>query len=69
MKDPRHTCTRCGDAYPAARHALGYRTCLDCGDRAATEERTSWTVVCTPKGHYTRITRPEELRGLNQKPR
>lgn len=63
------TCRDCGDTYPAKRHALGYRICLDCGDRAASEERTGWTVVCTPKGHYTRITRPEELKGLNQKPR
>lgn len=67
MTDP--TCTHCGDTYPTRRHALGYRTCLDCGDREAANARTSWTIVCTPKGHYTRITNPEELKGLSQKPR
>lgn len=67
MTDPE--CTVCGDAYPEKRAALGYTTCLDCGDRAAAEERTSWTVCCTPKGHYTRITRKEELKWLNQKAR
>jgi hypothetical protein len=62
-------CTVCGDAYHPRRAALGYQTCLDCGDRAAAEERTSWTVTCTPKGHYTRITNKEELKCLNQKSR
>jgi len=63
------TCRTCGEPYSAKRHALGYTTCLDCGDLAAAEQRTSWTIVCTPKGHYTRVTNPEELKQLNQKTR
>lgn len=60
------TCRTCGEPYSARRRALGYRTCLDCGDRAAFEERTSWTIVVSAKGHYTRITDPEDLKELNK---
>ncbi len=59
-------CTVCGDAYHPRRAALGYQTCLDCGDRAAAEERTSWTIVVSSKGHYTRITDLEDLKELNK---
>jgi hypothetical protein len=62
-------CIACGTDYPTQRAALGYNTCLDCGDFAARTERLTWTIVCTPKGHYTRITSKEELKCLNQKPR
>ena len=67
MSDPE--CHVCGESYSQRRAALGYRTCLDCGDKAAAEERTSWTITCTAKGHYTRITNKEELKCLNQKSR
>jgi len=62
-------CRQCGGFYSERRAALGYDTCLECGDKAAASERTSWTIVCTPKGHYTRITNKEELKCLSQKPR
>lgn len=62
-------CKDCGDTYPDARRALGYTTCLDCGEEAAREARMGWCVVPTPKGHYTRITNKEELKHLNQKSR
>lgn len=67
MSDPE--CHVCGETYSQRRAALGYRTCLDCGDKAAAEERTSWTVVVLPKQAYTRITNKEELKCLNQKSR
>ena len=66
---PEPACRVCGDTYHPRRAALGYDTCLDCGDSAAAQERTTWTITCTPKGHYTRITRKEELQWLNQKVR
>jgi hypothetical protein len=66
---PNTTCIACGDSFPHRRARLGYNTCLDCGDFAARNERRTWTIVCTPKGHYTRITTKEELKCLNQKPR
>lgn len=62
-------CVSCGDTYPTKRAALGYNTCLDCGDFAARNERLSWTIVPLPKQGYTRVSKPEELLHLNQKPR
>ena len=63
-------CTKCGeDIDPPKRVLLGYKVCLDCGDSTAKQERASWTIVPTPKGHYTRITRKSDLLALNQKPR
>jgi hypothetical protein len=62
-------CETCGEAYPAKRKALGYRLCLTCGEEAAREQRMGWCIVPTPKGHYTRITKKEELKQLNQKVR
>jgi len=61
------SCSLCGDDYPQARRALGYYSCLSCGDKEATETRLGWTIVPTPKGHYTRVTNLEELKHLNQK--
>lgn len=63
-------CSVCGDAYHPRRAALGYTTCLDCGDKAVFAERKTWTVVpAGPKQGYTRITKKEELKWLNQKVR
>ena len=62
-------CITCGDTYDPRRRQLGYQTCLDCGAEAAIAMRTSWCIVPTPKGHYTRITNKEELKHLNQKSR
>jgi hypothetical protein len=69
MSHDKPECIACGADYPRPRAALGYNTCLDCGDFAARTERLTWTIVCTPKGHYTRITNKEELKSLNQKPK
>ena len=63
------TCRLCCEPYPAGRAALGYETCLDCGDAAAASERAAWCIVPTHKGHYTRVTRKAELKTLTQKPR
>jgi len=62
-------CIECGDPFPPKRAELGYTTCLSCGDEHAQTERMGWTIVPTPKGHYTRITNREELKHLNQKSR
>lgn len=62
-------CGSCGEHYPQRRAALGYTTCLSCGDVEAVAARASWAVVPLPKQGYTRITRKEELKHLNQKPR
>jgi hypothetical protein len=62
-------CFDCGAPFPPARAALGYNLCLACGDKAAREARAGWCIVSTHKGHFTRITKKEELKHLNQKPR
>lgn len=64
---PNTTCIACGADYPYQRAALGYNTCLDCGDFAARTERMGWTIA--PVAHKqgaTLITRKEYLRGLNK---
>jgi len=50
-------CTECGDEFPAERWALGYRTCLFCGEDAARAERESWCVIMEyGKGNYQFVT-------------
>ena len=63
------TCHECGETFPMRRAMLGYNVCLTCGDIVASSQRASWCIVPTPKGHYTRITKKEELKQLNQKVR
>lgn len=62
-------CQRCGDTFSVKRARLGINLCLACGDKRATKKRASWCIVPTPKGHYTLVTRKEDLLSLNQKPR
>jgi hypothetical protein len=58
-------CISCGDTFPPQRQALGYNTCLTCGDFAAREVK--WTVAPLNKGNYILISNPEDLKGLNPK--
>jgi ribosomal protein L37AE/L43A len=58
-------CRTCGDEMFVERAALGYRTCLPCGDQEAKEARSSWTVVPMPKSNYILVTDPTLLKGLN----
>jgi predicted nucleic acid-binding Zn-ribbon protein len=60
-------CTHCGDYLNPARWNLGYRTCLDCGENQAIEQRKSWTVAPLHKSNYMLITTTELLHGLNNK--
>jgi ribosomal protein L37AE/L43A len=48
-----HDCTLCGDEYPQARHDLGYRTCLVCGEKVAKQEAAAkqLAVVAMPKSN------------------
>lgn len=62
-------CVRCGEWVHSKRWALGYRLCRECGEAHARLERSTWTVIPTHKGHYTRVTNIKELKQLNQKPR
>lgn len=58
-------CADCAEPYPAARRALGYRTCLECGDRQAHEVR--WATVPLNKSNYVVVTNPTDLKQLNPK--
>lgn len=61
------TCTECGETYPAKRRELGYRTCLDCGDAAASAERAAWCIApAAHKGHMTIVTDKAHLRHINK---
>lgn len=63
-------CLTCGDTFPAARRALGYQTCLACGEEAAVSMRTSWCIApIAHKQGATLITQKEQLRGLNKQER
>ena len=42
-------CRECGEVYAPARAALGYATCLDCGDKEAASIRATWCIA--PAGH------------------
>ena len=60
-----HKCIACGDPYPAARYALGYKTCLACGDRQARAVRH--TIVPMHKSNYVVIGKRSDLIGINNK--
>lgn len=60
-------CITCGDTYPHARRALGYQTCLDCGQEAAVAMRAGWCIA--PVAHKqgaTLVTNKADLKGLNK---
>lgn len=49
-------CCKCGDDFPSARAALGYRTCLSCGQEEA--KLTKFTVIpAYSKGAYQVISK------------
>jgi hypothetical protein len=45
-------CIFCGDYLAQARHDLGYRTCLECGEEQARQDRKLWCVVPMHKSNY-----------------
>jgi ribosomal protein L37AE/L43A len=67
MKGPINNaeCVECGASYPLRRAALGYKTCLTCGEQAARQVK-----FCTVPGHkqgYMVISNRAELIGINNK--
>jgi hypothetical protein len=53
----------CGEEIAPARRAIGYKTCLDCGEVAAGQVRHC--IVPMPKSNYIVVTDYALLRGLN----
>jgi len=54
----------CGSTIPAGRVALGYWTCLPCGETRARGYRH--TIVCLAKSNYVVVTDQSLLKGLNK---
>jgi hypothetical protein len=58
-------CVSCGDTYPPKRQALGYTTCLPCGETQA--RQVQWCSAPINKSNYMLITNRAELAQLNPK--
>ncbi len=58
-------CHDCGEAIPDGRIALGYRTCLPCGEAAA--RKVKWCTAPLNKSNYVVISNKAELAMLNPK--
>lgn len=69
MKPKEYPCTSpgCEGIVPEARRAIGRYTCLQCGERTAVRERTSWCVVPMHKSNYFLCTDNRDLVGINNK--
>ena len=51
-------CNVCGEEYPSKRKNLGYKTCIDCGDKFARKESIRKSKCVAPlfnKGAYQYI--------------
>ena len=57
-------CRICGDQFPTARWALGYKWCKDCGEVVA--KKTRHTIVPMAKSNYVVVTNRDLLKGLNK---
>ena len=56
-------CVDCDSEIADARYALGYKTCLSCGEKNALNYKH--TIVPMPKSNYIVVTDLELLKGLN----
>ena len=62
-----HECDTCGVLYPAARAALGYTTCLYCGEQQALQDRkTKYTVIPLHKQGYMAFSGADALAVVKQ---
>jgi ribosomal protein L37AE/L43A len=60
-----HYCVICSDEVNAKRWALGYHTCLHCGDKRAKEHKHC--IVPLHKSNYVPIYNLNDLVGINSK--
>lgn len=58
-------CIKCGEAVPAGRVAIGYDTCLPCGEIYARKRKH--TIVPLNKSNYIVVTNRDVLKQLNPK--
>jgi len=60
-------CVVCLNPINPKRAALGYASCITCGDRLATRQRAGWCIApIAHKQGATLVTDPEQLKGLNK---
>lgn len=67
MTQENHTrdCIICGDEVAHDRWALGYKTCMPCGEAAAKQVKRC--VVPMHKSNLVLITDVSDLKGINNK--
>jgi hypothetical protein len=66
INDPHDPeCRICGDEFPTARWALGYKWCKGCGETVA--KNVTRTVVPMHKSNYFLCTNLDDLKGINNK--
>jgi ribosomal protein L37AE/L43A len=67
MSEENYTrpCIICGSPVAHARWALGYKTCMPCGDNAALSIKRC--VVPMHKSNYVMVTDITDLQGINNK--
>ena len=58
-----YQCVDCGSDIANGRYALGYKTCLKCGEKHALKYKHC--IVPMPKSNYIVVTDLELLKGLN----
>ena len=58
-----YQCVDCQSDIADARYALGYKTCMSCGEQEARSYKH--TIVPMPKSNYIVVTDLELLKGLN----
>lgn len=58
-------CLKCSEEIPSGRVALGYDTCLPCGEIYARKRRH--TIVPLNKSNYVVVADPTTLKQLNPK--
>lgn len=62
-------CIECGDFFSPRRQALGYKTCLDCGEISVQSRIENMRKQCAPaynKGAYQYITDMQMVRDLGR---
>ncbi len=64
-EDARYLCVVCGGYVDHRRYALGYKTCLQCGEAAAREKKH--TIAPINKSNYMYISDLTQLKQLNPK--
>ena len=58
-------CIECGNEFSSDRAKLGFKVCLDCGEKQA--EKVKHCVAPMHKSNYMVFTNANDLKGINNK--